>query len=322
MSRRPFLSRSDRRALLVLEWLLLVAVFGAGIYGWTRSSRRSPAAAADSTLYNNRAQTTEKPAYVYHVDEEPVETFPFDPNTADSTTLLRLGLAPWQVRAIYRYRAKHGRYHSPEDFQRLPGMTGELWERLGPQVRIAECFRLLEPKPRSLQPRAPQRLPDKPLPSDSMARPDSVASRPIVSADTVARIEKLQPGTLVDINTADTNELKRIPGVASYRARKIVEYRQQLGGYVAVEQVMEAAKMPDELLAWVSVSAQPTRKLDVNHLSVQRLMRHPYVSFYQARDIVEYRRKHGPLTSLDELSLLDTFPPEAIERLRPYVEFK
>ena len=270
-----------------------------------------------------------------------METFPFDPNTADSTVLLRLGLAPWQVRAIYRYRAKHGRYHTPEDFKRLPGMTGELWERLGPCVRIAERFRYIEPEGRPLPapakstPSASAQNGPTPSVQESPSQPASAASRDSVSVppqtvssaspmapDSVQRVEKFPPGTTVDINIADTNMLKRIPGIASYRAKKIVEYRQQLGGFVSTEQAMEACEMPDEVLEWLTVTNPRPVLLDVNHLSVRQLMRHPYLSFYQARDLVEYRQKHGSLSSLDELQLLPSFTPEVIGRLRPYVEFK
>ena len=63
------------------------------------------------------------------------------------------------------------------------------------------------------------------------------------------------------------------------------------------------------------------RKLNLNRLSLNELKRHPYISFYQARAIVDYRRLHGPLESLQQLSLSRDFPPEAIRRLAPYVEF-
>ena len=51
------------------------------------------------------------------------------------------------------------------------------------------------------------------------------------------------------------------------------------------------------------------------------LRRHPYISFYQAKAIVDYRRQHGRLQSLDDLRLCRDFTPEAIRRLEPYVEF-
>ena len=61
--------------------------------------------------------------------------------------------------------------------------------------------------------------------------------------------------------------------------------------------------------------------MNVNKLTLNELKRHPYLNFYQARAINDYRRLKGPLKSLDDLSLLPDFTPQDIERLRPYVEF-
>ena len=79
--------------------------------------------------------------------------------------------------------------------------------------------------------------------------------------------------------------------------------------------------MPDSVLRYMIVSPQPVRKSNVNRLSVQRLMNHPYISFYQARDIVEHRRNKGELHNVEELSHLGSFRPSDVDRLRPYVEF-
>jgi nucleotidyltransferase/DNA polymerase involved in DNA repair len=54
-------------------------------------------------------------------------------------------------------------------------------------------------------------------------------------------------------------------------------------------------------------------------IDANELRQHPYINYYQARAIVDYRRQHGPLKSLKELSLLPDFPDEAIRRLEPYV---
>ena len=63
------------------------------------------------------------------------------------------------------------------------------------------------------------------------------------------------------------------------------------------------------------------RKINLNQLTLSQLKAHPYINFYQARDIVDYRRLKGPLRSLSDLRLLKDFPPEVIRRLEPYVEF-
>ena len=74
----------------------------------------------------------------YRVEEKQGELFSFDPNTADSTQLLRLGLRPWQVRNIYKYRAAGGRYRKPTDFARLYGLTLKQYQRLEPYIRIEQ----------------------------------------------------------------------------------------------------------------------------------------------------------------------------------------
>lgn len=304
MKRLPSLTKSQRRALLIIEWVLLIGIIGYSVRSWKRYEVPTKEMAETKDTQSNHPAKQ----YTYAVEEEPFETFPFDPNTADSTTLLRLGLSPWQVQNIYRYRAKHGRYHKPEDFKRVPGMTNEQWKRLGPQVRIAKEFQYVEQKtsPASSQP----------LPKDT-EREISVA----VMQDSFPRLEKIKAGQTIDINTADTTLLKMIPGIASKRAARIVAYRNKLGGFVAVEQAMEATEMPDSVLGYMTVSALPVTMINVNKLSVQQMMKHPYLNFYQAKAIFEHRCNKGNLHSIEELSRLEAFKPTDIDRLRPYITF-
>ena len=300
----PIFSKSDRRGLLLLEWMAILAL----VLLWAYTNRKPESGnggesfAADS-LSRGREHWKTPRSYTYAVPETPVESFPFDPNTADSTTLLRLGLAPWQVKAIYNYRAKHGRYHTAEDFKRLPGMTLELWERLGKFVTIDKKYRYLDVPPVSRTRSSTSSVSEKKTqtettpqtkPSDSIMQPDEDSIR----VDTTRYPVKFKEKTLVDINTADTNLLKKIPNIGSYRAREIVSYRQRLGGYTEVNQVMEACEMPDEVLEWFSLVPVPVKTLNVNSLSVRQLMRHPYLSFYQAREIVEYIKEHGPIKQI------------------------
>ena len=58
-----------------------------------------------------------------------------------------------------------------------------------------------------------------------------------------------------------------------------------------------------------------------NKLTLNQLRNHPYLNFYQAKEICDYRRQRGPIKSLNELKLLKDFPPDEIERLKPYICF-
>ena len=313
MRRLPFLTPAQRRALLVLEWVLLLGIIGLSVWSWQRP--KTPTEEVKETK-NTQSRYSVK-QYTYAVEEEPVETFPFDPNTADSTTLLRLGLAPWQVRSIYRYRAKHGRYHTAEDFKRLPGMTVEMWQRLGPQVRIAKEFQYVEPAPKAQTPSKGSNYSGEQESTMTTTTQESPPPRGEVWSKAV----KLTPGQTIDINTADTTQLKMIPGIASKRAARILAYRKALGGFVSIEQAMEATEMPDSVLKYMTLSSLPVQKINVNKLSVQHLMKHPYLNFYQAKAINEYRRNKGELHSIEELSGLEGFRPSDIDRLKSYVEF-
>ena len=132
---------------------------------------------------------------------------------------------------------------------------------------------------------------------------------------------KIKPGEHVVLNTADTTILKTVPGIGPYFARKVVEYGQRLGGYVSVDQLDEIEGFPLDAKDYLTVEGASPRKLNVNSLTLNELRKHPYLSFYQAKAITDYRRLHGPLRSLQDLRLSKDFPPEAIKRLEPYVDF-
>ena len=258
------------------------------------------------------------------------ETFPFDPNTADSTTLLRLGLAPWQVRSIYKYRARGGRYHEPEDFKRLYGMTPELWERLAPVIQIHPKYRYYTEKdfPSAARSHGKTAASDsrdsaKALTKTLANNPANNPAKPLAKSSPLDsyQSEKFETLTPVDINTADTNLLKHIPGIASYRARQLVNYRDRLGGFASTDQLAEVEAIPEELYPWFKVETGVFRKLNLNTATVSQLGRHPYMGFTRARAVESYRRVHGAIHSLEELSLLPGFTQDVIARLQPYVEY-
>jgi serine/threonine protein kinase len=114
---------------------------------------------------------------------------------------------------------------------------------------------------------------------------------------------KLRPGETVVLNTADTTALKTIPGIGPYYARKIVQYGQRLGGYVNVDQLDEIEDFPSEVKSFLVVCGAHPQKLNLNKLSLNELKRHPYITFFMARAITDYRRLHGPLHSLSDLRL-------------------
>lgn len=134
---------SDRKVLtflLALATILVVLIYLTGNDGGeTVLTAADSLAAGEQPGYGKGRQAPPYRAYQTQ-DGRQIELSPFDPNTADSTQLLRIGLQPWQVRAVYKYRAKGGVFRTPHDFGRLYGMTRKQYEELEPYICIGDDY--------------------------------------------------------------------------------------------------------------------------------------------------------------------------------------
>jgi DNA uptake protein ComE-like DNA-binding protein len=285
-----YLNRHDRRILLVL---LTVAAVAFGLMFFVGGDEELVTSSGTSST--SKTSPTKSSSSYYQQPTRRPERFAFDPNTADSTQLLRLGLQPWQVRNIYKYRAAGGIYRKKEDFARLYGLTVKQYRELEPYIHISADY----------------------LPASTLIKEERRTER--YERDTLRYPVKIAEGEHIDLNAADTSLYKKVPGVGSYYSRKIAEYGRRLGGFVSADQLDEIENFPSEAKKYFSVNASDVHQLNVNRLSLNELKRHPYINYYQAKAITDYRRLHGPLHSLDDLRLLPDFPVEAIKRLEPYV---
>ena len=61
------------------------------------------------------------------------------------------------------------------------------------------------------------------------------------------------------------------------------------------------------------------KKLKINSLDYQELMRHPYLSGDQARAIIAYRQQHGDFVRFDQLKNIHLLDQETYNRIYPYL---
>lgn len=313
-----YIRRSDRRVLWFLL-AILVVVLAVMIFGGTGDELFTEAGLADSTStpgfregngrysgyrdnsgYKNYENYRDRQGGYYAVRPRSVRRFPFDPNTADSTDLLSLGLQPWQVRSIYKYRAAGGVYRRKEDFARLYGLTDKQYRELEPYIRIGKGYQpyvvINEPRPRHVN------------------VPESIAAHSQTPV-------KLKAGQKIELNGADTAQLMRVPGIGRYYARQIVNRRTWLGGFYTVDQLVEIEYLPKEAINYFYVNTGAVRKINLNKASISDMKRHPYINYYQAKDIVDFRRLRGPIKSIEDLRLMKDFTDKDIEKIKHYVEY-
>lgn len=128
----------------------------------------------------------------------------------------------------------------------------------------------------------------------------------------------------IDMNGADSLAWVALPGIGPGFAKRILKFKEQLGGFYQVNQLKEVYGMDT---IWVEryrnrfhLGTGVYRKLQVNRLLWQEF-RHPYLPYAQAKLFLNYRKQHGVVRDFDELSQIKLLDLRAWERLRPYLAF-
>lgn len=296
MAFRDFLyySNSDRRSIVIIA---LIAVVLVGVLVVS-----APKSGGDAAV-EAEADSTEQTA--------PVALHEFDPNTVDSLSLIGFGLAPKQVQTFLRYRRAGAVFRTSESIAKVYGLSAEDVSRLQPYVRIAPEY-----AERSKPVYYERETVRQKSASDGSARGNGAEQK-------LNYPEKFDRLTKVDPNTADTALLQRIPGVGTWISRNIVEQRKRLGGFHAVEQLLEVKYFSPELLEWFEVDTLTAKieKISINTASFQRLNSHPYIAYEQARDLLRYIRLYGRIADIDALRRTGIFTEDELARLQPYLQF-
>jgi len=265
------------------------------------------------TIQNNRHSVPNFPIQEVTDSISVIRLHPFDPNTADSMALIEIGLQPWQVRNMLKYRAKGGRYHDVEDFQTLYGLTDSAYLRLKPYI----CIDSSEWVARRDSLQRARQMRDSVWRTKDSLRYDSLM---------LARHGHIKRDTMIELNTTDTSDLQYIRGIGAYVAMQIVRYREQLGGYYCIEQVREIPHVEmviwDSIIPSLMVDTTYIQRITVNHCSVRQLARHPYLRYEQAQAIYTYRREHFKIRSIQELYTIRELQAEDIARIAPYISFE
>lgn len=183
-------------------------------------------------------------------------------------------------------------------------------------------------------------VPDESVYTDSLVQVPDTFRRTVYIRDTVRRkwyvwdtvtvqvksvryAAKSIPLEPLDLNTLDSTGLVKLPGIGPATAIKIIRYRERLGGYTQISQLTEIEGLPDSLMKWFIITdTVPIRKVPVNKATLTELRRHPYLDFYQARAIVEFRNERGMIKGPGQLSFMEEFSAQDLDRLIPYLDFR
>lgn len=222
--------------------------------------------------------------------DAPAVATQFDPNSVTNTQLKTFGLPDKTISGWLNYLAKGGKFRFKEDIQRLYSLSENDYNRLLP-------FVLLPSKQETANATVPATY------SGGYTKRNAIAA--------------------IDINSAETTQWVNLPGIGEGWARKILGWRDKLGGFATIEQVAETRYLPDSIFQkakpYLICPQSEIRRISINTADFQTLNEHPYIETKHARWIVAYRDQHGIYRSLDDLLKIPEMKPDWLAKVRPYL---
>jgi len=152
---------------------------------------------------------------------------------------------------------------------------------------------------------------------------DSTYYEKQITEFTVVKDSVVKPLPLLEINAASKEDLIELNGVGEFYAKQILKYKNELGGFVFIEQLLEVWKMRletyEKLLPQLSIDTNKIKKINVNTCSLEDLRSHPYLDYYQANSIIKMRIQKDGYNELQEILESKLINEEEFERLLPYL---
>ncbi len=208
----------------------------------------------------------------------------FDPNHYTKNDWMALGLSEKQAAVVMKFTERGIR--SSEDLQRIFVMPDQLFDLVKDSLIFNE------------------------------ARDNEINSK--------AELPKQVKAVLIELNSANKEQLMSLPGIGDYISDRIISYRDRLGGFVKKEQLMEIKKIDIELynkiVGQVTIESGSVKRIPLNSISAEEIKKHPYLNWNIANSIVKIReQKGGKFSDTNEIKESVLIDHELFEKIKPYL---
>ncbi len=212
--------------------------------------------------------------------------FYFDPNTLSASDWKTLGVSTGTISTIQKYLSKGGHFYKASDLEKIYGLPPSLTTQLIPFVRI-----------------------------------QALSYNRLTFSKAPAPFKK--QASMLDVNEADSVAWETLPGIGPALSARIVKFRNQLGGFLDIQQIKEVYGLSDsvfERLQHRLVKGNANiQRLHLNTIDQATLQKHPYIRYSMARAIVRYREQHGPFARVEDIKKAFFIQDSTFQKLQPYL---
>ena len=266
--------------LLVLIIIILQAIYFFADF----SSESNSEALSQEEIESFQAQIDS--IKLARAEADSVKIFPFNPNYITDFKGYTLGMSVGEIDRLHQFRGEDKWINSAKDFKKVTGVSDSLLEAISPYFKF----------------------------------PDWVieAERKKANAQTVTRFKVL------DLNKAEAEDLQKVNGIGEVLGNRIVNYRTKIGGFRSELQLKDIYGLNYETREKLKqhfkvLDAENADLLNINSAKLLELVEVPYIKYELAREIIDYRQLHEKIGSFEELSKIESFPSDKIDRIQLYL---
>jgi len=296
-------SKSDRNAILILGVLILISVVAAVVVKNIQIESKYNYAEFENLIKEWETQKGESGDKIL---------FPFNPNTITSETLDSLDMPENIKRNILNYRKAGGKFYKPEQVRKIYGMNDSIFN-------LIEEYIVISVEPVNLN-------------QDNIKSREQISditSQSKKGEKTETEISKESTGfiqavfTPVELNSADSADLVKLNGIGAVFANRILKYRDLLGGFYSISQLLEVYNFPEETFRKIEndiyADTLLLRKIRLNFAEYPDLIRHPYLNKNQVNALLNFRQKNGSFQELEQVKSNGLIDEVTFSRLKPYL---
>lgn len=223
-----------------------------------------------------------------------VELFMFDPNTTNEKDLAKLGFNTKQINQIIKYRQKGGSFKTPSDLLKIYSIDSIQFLKIEPFISIKKSEKQ----------------------SDIF----------MVKSDKSPELNKTIEikAESIEINSADSIDLIKLEGIGVSLSKRIINYRNYLGGFHNKKQLYEVYGLKSEtvekILGQIHIDTTLIQFIDINVADFKTLNKHPYISYATTKKILKYRELMGEIKTTNELIANNLIDSVSYYKIKPYLQ--
>jgi len=215
----------------------------------------------------------------------------FNPNKLPVEAWKKMGFTEKQIKNIKNYEAKGGKFKRKEDLKKMYSISDVEYQIIEPFISIPSLYK---------------------------SNTGRVTKK--------VNIKKKFNYQRVELNSDNANELEVNLGLSPWLAKRIVSYKNLLGGYIHKNQIKEVYGLNDSIYntieKYISLDTSTVKKIDINNIEFKQLLKHPYFDYNTTKVFFNARNKIGSFSSVNQLKLIDGISDSTINKVSNYLDFK